>query len=495
MPATSRPALPRLVRRILARLADASAHEPDPWLRDDLMIAKLTVLYAANGEAPICGPHVLASYMVLGLHPRKVWPKIVARRKAQFGRDYSLYYDENDNWRVDSTWAETPGAKKPPQSVKLWSEKTNAAKKLMASRGAMQVDSQRTTISVPMAAPSIAELYRNPDDSSSAKTRPYSYQQLLAVVKFSGAPHSVRQATLNALTARGRWPGQDGPANGIICVSLEGMMLGEEDGAGNCVRSTARWRARQAVKHGYWRRLRKANSWSNCRKCGAERDTGKCEKCGHVGRSRTPEGKANFDEFCRPFMYEIDIDKFRTAERAKGIRHFNARTYGEHKREKKAPQREAVVTEFPRKPAQPEKPLPPAPAKPAEPVRNTAAHQRETVTTQITADSTKAAQRVFEFCGLADIALIAKIAIGVVAEAKFQGIEIEAAAKYVAESAVRDQKNGVTLNAFYWRDLKWRANGGRKQLSPAQERSHQVRRDIVDAFTADARDPTRSDGG
>src|SRR4051812_30933312 len=104
-----------------------------------------------------------------------------------------------------------------------------------------------------MATASIAALYRNTESPSSAKTRQFTYGDLLKLVRFSGAPHSVRRATLNALTARGRWPNEDGPANGIICVSLEGMMRGNEDGDGNVVRSTARWRARQAVKLRYWR--------------------------------------------------------------------------------------------------------------------------------------------------------------------------------------------------------------------------------------------------
>jgi hypothetical protein len=221
-----------------------------------------------------------------------------------------------------------------------------------------------------MATASIAALYRNTESPSSAKTRQFTYGDLLKLVRFSGAPHSVRRATLNALTARGRWPNEDGPANGIICVSLEGMMRGNEDGDGNVVRSTARWRARQAVKLRYWRQLREANSWSDCPKCGAERKRAKCEKCSYEGRSKTPEGKANFDEFCRPFMYEIDIEKFRTAPRPKGIRHSEERTYAEYKQAAKR----AEIREMPtRKPAQPA-PSDPPPAK-AAPVQPAAEHR------------------------------------------------------------------------------------------------------------------------
>ncbi len=328
---------------------------------------------------------------------------------------------------------------------------------------------------------------------------------MLAIVKFSGAPHSVRHATLNALSARGRWPNEDGPANGIICVSLDGMMLGNEDGAGNCVRSTARWRARQAVKHRYWRQLRKANSWSNCRKCGADRQTGKCEKCGYVGRSKTPGGKANFDEFCRPYMYEIDIEKFRTAERAKGIRHFDARTYAEHKEAAKRGEH-PNVTEMPaRKPAPPEpSPLPPAPAAPL-PVREKPAAEyahRNPVRansvvggTAISDHATKAAQLLMEMCGLADIGALPQIAISITAEAKYRGVEIEEAAKSIAERAVRDQKKGIALTRFYFRDMKWRSNDGGQQASAAQQRFEQNRRAIGEGILSNYRDADGADGG
>jgi len=64
------------------------------------------VLYAARGEPQ---PHVSASYAVLGLHPSKVWPAIVARRKAQLGPLYDDFHGEKF----------PPAPKKPAQSVRL----------------------------------------------------------------------------------------------------------------------------------------------------------------------------------------------------------------------------------------------------------------------------------------------------------------------------------------------------------------------------------------
>jgi hypothetical protein len=71
-----------LTNRVLVRLETAEAKEPDPWMRDDIRIAWITTLYASQGNQQ---PHVDATYRVLGLHPDKVWPAILARREAILG--------------------------------------------------------------------------------------------------------------------------------------------------------------------------------------------------------------------------------------------------------------------------------------------------------------------------------------------------------------------------------------------------------------------------
>jgi hypothetical protein len=149
--------IPAIVRRILSRLSAAKSQEPDLWIRDDIEIARLTLLHAALGDSGCCPPHVLASYEVLGLHPGKVWPKILERRKALMGPLYK------------ELWSEPP--KKPPRSVKLWCEQTNGAR-AVNSRADVAVLHEPTN-SVPMAAPSIAGAYRNSDDSGSEKQRPF----------------------------------------------------------------------------------------------------------------------------------------------------------------------------------------------------------------------------------------------------------------------------------------------------------------------------------
>ena len=71
-----------LAERVLARLEQSEAKESDPWLRDDIRIAWIATLYAAQGNPQ---PLIDATYRVLGLHPDKVWPAIVARRAALLG--------------------------------------------------------------------------------------------------------------------------------------------------------------------------------------------------------------------------------------------------------------------------------------------------------------------------------------------------------------------------------------------------------------------------
>jgi len=346
MPAT------RLSRRIATRLEKAEACESNPHYRDDLRIARLTVVHAARGDAVYCSPHVLASYEVLGLHPDRVWPAIQARQQA---------LGFNDFWGV-----ELP-PKKPPQAVgrsqqKLWFEKTNAAG-ASNSCGGKTVDLRDQTISVPMAAPSIAALYPKPDAQSSAKMRQFSLEELKQLIHYSGAPHPTRALTIAALDARGPWPNEDGPATALLCISIKGMML-----EGGVCKRTIQRRIKRACNLGFWRRLREANSWTNCPKCGSARNEARCPnaKCNYRGSTK------NKGEFTRPHTYEFDVEKFIAAPRCREIHSADFRTYAEYKRV--ASRDSATVKEWPRKPSQPAPPDPDPPLK-AAPKRPAAEHR------------------------------------------------------------------------------------------------------------------------
>lgn len=69
--------------RVLARLIQSEAHEINVHLREDYRQAFMTVTLAAKGNTM---PFVVASYQMYGLHPDKVWPKMIDRRNATLGR-------------------------------------------------------------------------------------------------------------------------------------------------------------------------------------------------------------------------------------------------------------------------------------------------------------------------------------------------------------------------------------------------------------------------
>jgi hypothetical protein len=155
------------------------------------------------------------------------------------------------------------------------------------------------------------------------------------------------------------------------------MALGDAEGDGMCSRRTAQRRAKLACDLGYWRLVHKFNRWLNCPECGTERTSAKCpnEKCGHKGRSRNRDGTTNTKEFCRPYTFEIDIEKFVKAEPPKYARHFCARTWKEHKAAAKRGEHPNLLPM--RKPAQPVPPDDPAPAAPKPERANPAAETRQ----------------------------------------------------------------------------------------------------------------------
>jgi hypothetical protein len=438
---------------VIARLAQAEACESNAHYRDDIRIARLIVHYAATGEAKLCSPHELASYMVLGLHPDNVWPKILERRRALLG----------SNW--EKFWRQLP-PKKPPVSAvlgrsqqKLWCEKNIGARAGNSRAGEALVLCDQTN-SVPMAAPSIAASYPNSDAPSSGKKGEYSYDQLIDIVERSGAPEHVRNLTLAALVVRGRWPKKQGPVSSVITVSVRSL----QDKSG-VWRSTIQRRIRRAKQDRYWRELKPMNSWLDCPKCGAERSEAKCPKCEHKGNGLNP------NEFRRTFTYAIDIEKFERAQPCRQVREI---------RLKKAELRQMPARE----------PATEAPKPEPAPRRQTEQHQKErtVVHTEVMQRATKAAQLLVEMCGLADLGAIPQIAISVAAEAKYRGIEIEEAGKFIAECATRDQKNGIVLTRFYFRDLKWRADGG-QQKTAAQGRAERSQQQIAEALRRFNRNP------
>lgn len=110
----ARSSVSNIVRRILARLEYAEGHEVNPHLQDDFRIAWITVLSASAG---VREPHVAGTYAVLGVHPDKVWPAIVERRRALLGRHYEEFFGEK--------FPPASSPRKPVQSVRLPRQKND----------------------------------------------------------------------------------------------------------------------------------------------------------------------------------------------------------------------------------------------------------------------------------------------------------------------------------------------------------------------------------
>jgi len=118
--------------RVVAYLEQAEKNEIDPWLRDDLRIAWITAKWSQHGvpewawhrNSP---PHSAATYQVLNCLPDEVWPRIVAKRKAKLGSEYSRFYDVNDRAIFSSS------VKKPCASERRRTPRKNDASENLAA--------------------------------------------------------------------------------------------------------------------------------------------------------------------------------------------------------------------------------------------------------------------------------------------------------------------------------------------------------------------------
>lgn len=73
--------------RILDRLQKTELSEPDIWFRQ----AFICVSLASRGEATAVHQ---SSYRMYGIHPDRVWQRIVADRKARLVNEYGRWYDD-----------------------------------------------------------------------------------------------------------------------------------------------------------------------------------------------------------------------------------------------------------------------------------------------------------------------------------------------------------------------------------------------------------------
>jgi hypothetical protein len=106
---------------------------------------------------------------------------------------------------------------------------------------------------------------------------------------------------------------------------------------------------------------------------------------------------------------------------------------------------------------------------------------QQPIVTQISFRLTAAARLMMDMCGVPDISgTQTYVEAAIVAEAKFTGTEIEQAAKSLAEYVCRDQKAGVKISRFYFRDAQWRSYAGTRSAS--SQRSERSKANIIEGL-------------
>lgn len=84
-----------LAERVLKHLEAAESHELDPWRRDDLRQSWISLSTFERGRfRTFEDAFVAASYLMYGIHPDQVWPRIVKRRHAMLGAEYRDFFPE-----------------------------------------------------------------------------------------------------------------------------------------------------------------------------------------------------------------------------------------------------------------------------------------------------------------------------------------------------------------------------------------------------------------
>jgi len=84
--------------RVLDRLREAENHEENSHFRDDLRQSQVTLALAMRGDA---APFVIASYRIFGCHADQGFEKLMARRRAKLGREYSVWFEDNGLLKPD----------------------------------------------------------------------------------------------------------------------------------------------------------------------------------------------------------------------------------------------------------------------------------------------------------------------------------------------------------------------------------------------------------
>ncbi|HUD64676.1 MAG TPA: hypothetical protein VMQ17_08865 [Candidatus Sulfotelmatobacter sp.] len=434
--AEERLARPSLSSRVLVRLAAAELRELNPHWQDDYRISWITVRNAAQC---VPEPHVVASYAVLGLHPSKVWPAIVERRKALLG---PFYVDES-----------LP-PKKPCESVCLVEEPVRrvAGEEFCGkqTRREISIISRRLKrVEEPGMAASTATASHKPDDGPRGIYEPKEFYRLAERLPIPG--HLQRTFRL-WYAACGNPTGETIEFFATMKKFARKAMICDRTARSHVQRFEQLGLVSLRPKSPYRTKAYRLNiaplyhqSWERCQCCGHRHENG---HCGHSLGARR-------------IVFRVGSGK-------------------QQKRAEKVVERvcrcAAAAHPGPVPVVQPEAPKPAASA--------TRPNVESALPYSLQQRLSLAAKLLMEMCGLPPLPeRSAHVESAILAEAKMLGIEVEQAGKHLTECALRDQKEGVTLNRFYFLDCKWRSRGTQQtKLTAAQSRSERSKQSLLNAL-------------
>lgn len=325
-----------------------------------------------------------------------------------------------------------------------------------------------------------AQAYRETPASASEKLSPFQLRQL---VEYSGVPQPLRHLILAAFKIS-----QDA---GLVIWSSVGSLSDETKMSPR----TIYHRRRRLLKLNLWKPIRDPYTWDDCPKCGEKREINTCAKCGyrcdHAGhKKKLPNGEwsVRCPQFRRPPTFLLNVERIDAWPRPKGVR---GGSYREHKKSRDTNRIESGHRSTAHaSPSNEERKQEVPAAKPAlvvpSPVRDNlpVVDSTHAIPTQISSRLATAARRLMEFCGLPHLSGNERyVEAAILAEAKFRGVEIEDGAKHLADCVLRDQRNGITVGRFYFRDAKWRSHGGQQSRpSASSQRSERSKANLLEAL-------------
>jgi len=166
-------------------LEKAELAESEIWYRQDYRQAFICVSLASRGDAQ---PFVESSYRIYGKHPDRVWPHILALRKAKLGREFPDCYNASGNLKPDiPKKTSAPVTPHPDEQVPV-----RLAAVLMFPKPTVSIEDVEQASSLRRPKKSNRNLYEMPAPSRSEKRQPLRILPALSVRCNARASPSAR---------------------------------------------------------------------------------------------------------------------------------------------------------------------------------------------------------------------------------------------------------------------------------------------------------------